>query len=131
MLSHAETTRRGLSGPVLAHLAELRLEPREIRRLRVGCLSGWGRLVTVEPLHCLQYVRSQMHGTQPTEKRANAAERKELTAASPLSPTALAEARAGAAEAELLAMLELEEARADDTSKGKPKGKAKSKASKR
>ena len=37
----------------------------------------------------------------------------------------------GAAEAELLAMLELEEARADDASKGKPKGKAKGKASKR
>ena len=39
-LSHAETTLRGLSGAVLAHLAELRLEPREIRRL--GCLSAWG-----------------------------------------------------------------------------------------
>ena len=39
-LSHAETTRRGLSGAVLAHLGEFRLEPREIRRL--GCLSAWG-----------------------------------------------------------------------------------------
>ena len=38
--SHAETTRRGLSGAVLAHLGEFRLEPREIRRL--GCLSAWG-----------------------------------------------------------------------------------------
>jgi hypothetical protein len=42
VLSHAETTRKGLSGAVLAHLAEPCLEPREIRRL--GCLSGWGRV---------------------------------------------------------------------------------------
>ena len=48
------------------------------------------------------------------------------TAASPLSPTALAEAeaRVGAAEAELLAMLELEEAGVDGKSNGKAKGKA-------
>jgi hypothetical protein len=43
----------------------------------------------------------------------------------------VAEARAGAAEAELLAMLELEEAGAGGDSKGKVKGKAKGKASKR
>ncbi len=41
-MSHAKTTRRGLSGAVLAHLAVLRLEPREIRRL--GRLSGRGRV---------------------------------------------------------------------------------------
>ena len=48
-LSHAETTRRGPSGAVLAHLAELRLEPREIRRL--GCLSGWGRVASPRCAH--------------------------------------------------------------------------------
>jgi hypothetical protein len=42
-----------------------------------------------------------------------------------------AEARAGAAEAELLAMLELEEAGEDGESKGKAKGKAKGNGSKR
>ena len=58
------------------------------------------------------------------------AAREERAAALPLSPTALAEAeaRAGAAEAELLAMLELEEAGVDGKSKGKSKGKAKGKA---
>ena len=42
-----------------------------------------------------------------------------------------ATSRAGAAEAELLAMLELEEAGGDGKSKGNAKGKAKGKASKR
>ena len=56
----------------------------------------------------------------------------ERTAAAPLSPTALAEAEArAAAAAELLAMLELDEAGVDGESKGKAKGKAKDKASKR
>ena len=41
-MSHAETTRRGLSGAVLAHLGEFRLEPREILVRRLGCLSAWG-----------------------------------------------------------------------------------------
>ena len=70
--------------------------------------------------------------TKPTKKGAKAAARKELTAAPPLSPTALAEAqaRAGAAEAELLAMLELEEARSGGASSS-ANGKAKGKASKR
>jgi len=74
-------------------------------------------------------VRSEMRAKQPTKKGAKAAARKERTAATPLSPTALAEAevRAGAAEAELLAMLELEEAGVE----GKAKGKAKGTASKR
>ena len=83
-------------------------------------------------------VQSEMRAMQPTKKGVKAAARKELAAASPLSPTALAEAEAAAAaaaEAELLAMLrvELEEAGADGESKGKAKGKAKpeGKASKR
>jgi uncharacterized protein (DUF2267 family) len=77
----------------------------------------------------VESVRSEMHATQPTKKGVKAAARKERAAAPPLSPTALAEAgaRAAAAEAELLAMLELEEAGAD----GGPKGKAKGKVSKR
>ena len=53
-----------------------------------------------------------MHAEQPTKRGGKpAARRKERTAASPLSATALAEAeaKAGAAEVELLAMLELEE----------------------
>ena len=48
-LSHAETTRRGLSGAVLAHLGAFRLEPREIRRL--GCLSAWGRVASPRCAH--------------------------------------------------------------------------------
>ena len=77
-----------------------------------------------------------MRATQPTKKgvkAVKAAARKERMASSPLSPTALeeAEARAQAAEAELLAMLELEEAGVivDGKSRGKAKGKAKGKAS--
>ena len=59
-------------------------------------------------------------------------DRAQRAAAAPLSPTALteAEARAGAAEAELLAMLELEEAGSVGESgkvKGKPTRKAKHK----
>jgi hypothetical protein len=81
----------------------------------------------------LEVVRSAMRATQPTKKGAKAAARKERAAAAPLSPTALAEAeaRAGAAEAELLAMLELEEAGVEGESKGTAKGKAKGKSSKR
>ncbi len=78
--------------------------------------------------------RSGMRTKQPTKKGAKAAERnKRKEHAAPLSSTALAEAeaRAGAAEAELLAMLELEEAGVDRESKGMAKGKAKGKASKR
>ena len=41
----------GLSGAVLAHLAELRLEPREIQRLE--CLSGWGRGASPRCAHLL------------------------------------------------------------------------------
>ena len=74
-----------------------------------------------------------MRATQPTKKGVKAEARKERAATAPLSPTALAEAeaRAGAAAAELLAMLELEEAGVDGKSQGKAKGKAKGKASKR
>jgi hypothetical protein len=70
------------------------------------------------PLHAylaevLENMRSKMSATQPTKKGAKAAARKQRAAASPLSSTALAkaEARTGSAETELLAMLELEEAR--------------------
>ncbi len=78
----------------------------------------------------MEFVRSDMRATQLAKKGAKAAARKERAAVTPLSPTALAEAeaRAGAAEAELLAMLELEEAAADGESKGKARGKAKGKA---
>jgi hypothetical protein len=70
-----------------------------------------------------------MRAKQSAKKGVKTAARKELAAAAPLSPMALAdaEARAVEAEAELLAMLELEEAGVD----GKAKGKAKGKASKR
>jgi hypothetical protein len=83
---------------------------------------------TLATANDLEFVRSEMRAKQPTKKGAKAAARKERPTAAPLSPTALAEAeaRAGAAEAELLAMLRLEEAgaRADGESTGKAKGKA-------
>jgi hypothetical protein len=74
-----------------------------------------------------------MRAKQPTKKGSKAAALKERAAAAPLSPMALAEAeaRAWAAEAELLAMLELEEAGVDGELKGESKGKAKGKAGKR
>jgi hypothetical protein len=67
---------------------------------------------TLATAECLESVRSEMRAMQPTKKGVTAAARNERAAASPLSPTALAEAeaRAAAAEAELLAMLELDEA---------------------
>ena len=93
---------------------------------------------TLAAVESLESVRSEMRATQPTKKGAKAAARKDRAAETLLSPIALAEAeaRAGAAEAELLAMLELEEAgEVDGESKGmgqgKAKGKAKGKASKR
>jgi tetratricopeptide (TPR) repeat protein len=88
---------------------------------------------TLATAESLESLRSRMRAKQPTKRGDKAAARKERAAASPLSPTALAEAeaRAGLAEAELLAMLELEEARVDGESRGKAKGKAKGKASKR
>ena len=67
--------------------------------------------LTLTMAESLQDVRSAMHAKQPTKSGGKpAAQRKERTAASPLSATALAEAqaKAAAAEAELLAMLELE-----------------------
>jgi hypothetical protein len=77
----------------------------------------------------LEFVRSEMRAKQPTKQSVKAAARKERAAAPPLSPTALAEAeaRAGAAEAELLAMLELEEVGSGGES-GSVKGKATHKA---
>ncbi len=66
-MSHAETTRRGLSGAVLAHLAELRLEPREIRRLRVGCLGGPGGEGSLSHWHDARIRRA---AGRPTDKRA-------------------------------------------------------------
>ena len=99
-------------------------------RQRVLGSAHPGTLATAKDL---ESVRSEMRAKQPTKKGAKAAARKERAAAAPLSPTALAEAavRAGVAEAELLAMLELEEAGAEGESKGKAKGKVKGKASKR
>ena len=58
-MSHAETTRRGLSGAVLAHLGELRLELREIRRL--GCLSAWGGVAFPQ--------RTPVSGRRPTNRQ--------------------------------------------------------------
>ncbi len=80
-----------------------------------------------------------MRSEQPTKKAGKAAARRNERAAAPaLSPTALAEASASAAEAELLAMLDLEEsevvARADGRSgsaKSKTGGKARGKGGKR
>jgi hypothetical protein len=80
---------------------------------------------TLAAAESLESVRSKLRAKQPTEKGVKAAAaRKERAAAAPLSPTELAEAeaRAGAAEAELLAMLELEELGVDGKSKGKATG---------
>ena len=87
---------------------------------------------TLETAKKLEFVRSKMRAKQPTKKNVKAAAREERAAAAMLSPTALAEAeaKAGAAEAELLAMLELEEAGVYGALKGKAKGKANGKASK-
>ena len=86
---------------------------------------------TLATAESLESVRSEMRAEQPTKKGAKAAAHEERAAVAPLSPTALAEAeaRAGAAEAELLTMLELEEAGGvDGESKGKAQGKAQGKA---
>ena len=85
---------------------------------------------TLAAVESLEFVRSEMRATHPTKKGVKAAARKERAAAAPLSPMALAEAeaRAGAAEVELLAMLELKEAGVDGESKGKAKGKSKGKS---
>ena len=85
---------------------------------------GNGHPLTLTMAESLQDARSDMRTEQPTKSGGKpAARRKERTAASPLSATALAEAeaKAGAAEAELLAMLELEEGAAG-SAKHKPKG---------
>ncbi len=79
---------------------------------------------TISHVERLQDVWCAMRAEQPTKRGGKpVARRKERTAASPLSATALAEAeaKAGAAEAELLAMLELEEGAAG-AAKGKAKG---------
>jgi hypothetical protein len=96
---------------------------------------------TLAAAEALDLVQSQMRAKQPTKRGAKPpARRKECAAASLLSATALVEAevKARAAEAELLAMLELEEAGVGDGSgsakgsaKGKAKGKTKGKASER
>jgi hypothetical protein len=66
---------------------------------------------TLATARYLESVQWHMRAKHPTKKGVKAAARKERAAASPLSPTALAEAEAmvAATEAELLAMLELEE----------------------
>ena len=96
---------------------------------------------TLVTQRCLEDVRSSMRAQQPTKKAGKAAARRNERVATPaLSPTALAdaEARASAAEAELLAMLDLEEpevaAVADGRSgsaKSKTVGKARGKGGKR
>jgi hypothetical protein len=81
-------------------------------------------------------MRSAMRAEQPTRTAGKAAARRTEHAAAPaLSPTALAEAeaRARAAEADLLAMLNLEEPEAgaagrSGAAKGMAKGKAKGQA---
>ena len=87
---------------------------------------------TLATAKTLESVRSEMRAKQPIKQGIKAAVRKERTAASPLSPMALAEAeaRAAAAESELLAMLALEEAGAGIASSS-DKGKARGKASRR
>jgi hypothetical protein len=57
---------------------------------------------TLATAECLESVQSEMRAKQPTKKGVKAAARKERAAAAPLSPTALAEVEARAAEAELL-----------------------------
>ena len=96
---------------------------------------------TLDTEQSLEFVRRAMRAEPPTKKAGKAAARRNERAAAPaLSPTALAEAavRASAAEAELLAMLDLEEpevaARADGSlglAKSKMGGKAKAKGGKR
>ncbi len=79
------------------------------------CSVGTANPDTLAAAESLEFVGSEVRASQSAKKGAKAAARKERAAVTPLSPTALAEAeaRAGAAEAELLAMLELEEAGAD------------------
>ncbi len=86
---------------------------------------------TLATARSLESVRSDMRASRPTNRGGKVAARKERAAAAPLSPTALveAEARAAKAAAELLAILELEEAGSAGASgsaegKGKAKGKA-------
>ena len=83
---------------------------------------------TLDTEWSLEQLRSSMRAEQPTRTAGKAAARRNERAAAPtLSPTALAEAeaRASAAEAELLAMLDLEEPKVAATSKkgGKATGK--------
>ena len=79
----------------------------EALRRVLGDAHPW----TLTTARTLEHVRSAMRAGQPTRTGGKAAARRnERAAASALSPTALAEAaaRASAAEAELLAMLDLE-----------------------
>ena len=70
--------------------------------------------ITLSTLTSLESMRSEMRAMPPTKHGAKSA--------STLSPTALVEARAGAEEAGLLAMLEREKVRSDSESKGKANG---------
>jgi hypothetical protein len=83
----------------------------------------------------LEHVRSSMHAEQPTKKAGKAAARRNERVPAPALPsTALAEAeaRASVAEAELLAMLDLEEPDGrSGPAKSKMGGKAKGKGGKR
>ena len=100
---------------------------------------------TLDTQQWIENVRALIRASQPTRPAGKAAARRNERVASPaLSPAALAEAeaRARVAEAELLAMLDLEEPGMEAGSgsglasvackaKGKTKGKAKGKASER
>jgi hypothetical protein len=96
-----------------------------VARQRVLGSAHPDTLATTEDL---ELMRSKMRAKQPAKRGGKAvARRKERAAVPLLSLTALAEAvaRAGVAETELLAMLELEEGAAESgTAKGKAKGKA-------
>ena len=105
----------------------------KLEALLHACQRDFGKAhrETLVTAQCLETVRSgvEMHAEQPSERGGKvAAWRKECAARSSLSPTAIveAEAQAKAAEADLLAMLELEEAGVQGTSKSngtrKPKG---------
>ena len=91
---------------------------------------------TLRTAQSLENVRSAMRAEEPTTKGGKAATRRIERASAPaLSPTALAEAeaKAWAAVAELLAMLDLEEPAAgaggrSGSPKGKTRGNAKDKA---
>ena len=129
---HPDTLRSaGNLATTLAHQAKF-CEAEEVLQATLEAyrrMLGHAHPDTLETAQSLENVRSCMHAEQPTRTVPKAVVRRTERAATPaLSPTALAEAdrRARAAEAELLAMLDLEEPEAGVAS-GSAKGKAKAK----